>query len=254
MGIVSGVKALDEAAATQLIQALVERDLLMLSTPASAKALANALAEEGLESVPQVAEWLVDQDAVVDLLASDEDIEAALSGNTLPPPPLEVPAIIPPTLAKKGAWRWNARGTELTVEATTLDGVIDATREWWRHVGETAKAANVDALLCYLESDGLAAFGVADPKNEIATYAANDETTLPESVVESEWSIRCHIEPSALGDDDAEVLEEEPTFAMLKQAVGKSTDPPRAGRREQKNPPLYFWDAEWDGTIRRVSK
>jgi hypothetical protein len=221
-----------------LISVLVERRLLLLATKSSATSLAAELAQQTFETSGEIAEWLVDQDSVVDLLATDEDITAALA-----PPAPKAPKIAPPRTLEGASWKWDPNGMTLTITASALDGVIEGAREWWRRVVEVASASEieVDAILCYLEDQGLAAFGVEDPEAELESYAANDNTTLPDDVSESEWCVRCHISPSALGDDDAEVLEEEPTFAMLSQAVGRR---PKFA--------LFFWDAEYDGALRQI--
>jgi hypothetical protein len=236
-------KPLDEVSATNLVRALVEQRLLLLATKASETSLAAALAEQSFETAGEIAEWLVDQDAVVDLLASDEDIDAALAPPSPPRAAPKAPRVPPPRELESADWRWNRDGTTLTITSTTLDGVIESAREWWTRVVETASASDeeIDAILCYLEEEGLAAFGVVDPDAELEACAASENTTLPEGVRESEWCVDCHIPPAALGDDDATVLEEEPTFAMLTRAVGPK---PKI--------PLYFWDAEWSGAIRRV--
>ena len=234
------VTPLDEDSATALIGTLVERKLLLLATKTSAAPLAAGLAEQAFESAAEIAEWLVDQESVVDLLASDEDIESALA----PAPAPNAPQVPPPRKLESASWRWDPLGMTLTITATTLDGVIDGTREWWRRAVEIASASDdeVDAMLCHLEDEGLAAYGLFDPEAELEGYAANENTSLPESVTESEWCVRCHISPTALGDDDAVVLEEEPTFAMLRRAVGPK--PELA---------LYFWDAEYGGALRSAS-
>jgi len=232
------VTPLDEDSARALIGALVERRLLLLATKTSAAPLAAGLAEQAFESAAEIAEWLVDQESVVDLLASDEDIESALE------PAPKTPQVPPPRKLEAASWRWDPEGTSLTVTATTLEGVIEGAREWWDRAVEIASASDdeVDAILCYLEDDGLAAVALFDPEAELEACVTSGETALPESVIESEWRVRCHISPAALGDDDAVVLEEEPTLAMLRRAVGPS---PKFA--------LYFWDAEYGGALRSVS-
>ena len=236
------LRPVDETSAAKLLQVLVERRLLLLATRASAGSLAAELAEHAFESAGEIAEWLVDQDSVVDLLATDEDIDAALAPAPrvprarakIPPPPREL---------ETATWRWDPEATTLTVSATTLDGVIDAAREWWRRVVEIASASDEepDAILCYLGDHDLTAVGLVDPEAELEACAANENTALPDGVRECAWSVCCEVPPAALGDDDADVLEEEPTIAMLARAVGPGPQHP-----------LYFWDAEWAGAIRRV--
>src|SRR6185312_15424090 len=156
----AGVTPLDEDSARALIGALVERRLLLLATKTSAAPLAAGLAEQAFESAAEIAEWLVDQESVVDLLASDEDIESALE------PAPKTPQVPPPRKLEAASWRWDPEGTSLTVTATTLEGVIEGAREWWDRAVEIASASDdeVDAILCYLEDDGLAAVALFDPE------------------------------------------------------------------------------------------
>jgi 3-hydroxyisobutyrate dehydrogenase-like beta-hydroxyacid dehydrogenase len=75
---------MDEGMFLRALRALTDRGTLLVATDSSLAALAHGLDEAGLSNAADIAEWLVDQDAVVDLLASDEEIRAALAEAGMP--------------------------------------------------------------------------------------------------------------------------------------------------------------------------
>lgn len=103
---------LEPADAERLLADLAERGLVELDSPSSVRGLAPGLADF-LEHQPRplrrgtdLAEWLLDQDGVSELLAEDQELAEAVEKflSSVPPPPSAVPHGFQNVLEAEGRW------------------------------------------------------------------------------------------------------------------------------------------------------
>jgi hypothetical protein len=247
----------------EALRALVQRDLLLVDGDASCDELARQLmdADVDFEECPEeIVDWLVERPCVVDVLASNDEIrevfaqarerigdlgERARGSGAQREDRAVEPIRADETLPH---CEWDPTRTSLAITAADLMEALRCARLFWARVYELVEAGpeRYDAILCILRDQSFCASAVIDTEHELDTYSANDNTTLPDGIRESPWEIGCSVPLHLWGDDEAIVLEEDPTFELLDAARSA------AGRAIEDALPAYFWDPEHGGSIRRL--